>query len=759
MNKYELKKRIFRSLKSGSKNLDEIQLAVGKASKKEIQACLDRNSQWIERYGGAYRLKHVLDAPLRPAKHRDWDYGKIQEIQKPTGRPEKYMNPYVDWVPHLDQGGRGTCLPGRTLILMEDHSWLPIYKVNIGDKVITHTGIAREVTKKYTRKWQGRTRKVYVYGLNIPLEATYEHPILTEDGWKEFKNLTTDDKLAIPTLEYEISDKTINSFEKDPEFLWVLGLYLAEGSLDVRRVNLSLNAKELSYFERVKTCMSKYGTSVTYRQHSTNGIVVDIHGSRWVKLFKELGGEYCDKKRINKRLLTLDPKLQLNIFDGWFDGDGCIVKDGKVKQAASTSSKLIRQMQYILMRNGIRGNVQNRWIYEGRKDCWTLEINGGTNDARGYFNNGYYWSKIRKIEEVPQFTGGSVHNLEVAIDNSYIAETVAVHNCCGFAGAYAAWLIQLNLIDPKPSMEEVNKIEYDQIIQTGACNMLVDKKHEYAPSPESVYQICREVEKVNYPSGCYIRGVARALKDWGYNFEKSWLTSKVSTCVGKDSYPTGRENCQKEAAEHRTDGYAQIWSYEQLKDAIYNYGCAVVAVDIHSNYEEHGKVGPFPEPNHDVIGSHALCCVGYDENYVYCLHSWKDFSKIGGFSKRYYENSTGMGYSVIDSTDVIIGMEIHGTVTARCNIPCDITFGSDEYKGKTELKTSWLLDKECPIYVVPSVNPTRYDPPHYEVGVTLTKDKKEVVLDFNFTEKQDAKTWIQILIENILKKIKSILNK
>lgn len=441
MNKYELKRKLFRSLKTGPKSLDELQNDIGKFTKKEISACLDILilNKWVERYGGAYRLKHVLDAPLRPAKHRDWDYGKIQEIQKPTGRPEKYMNPYVDWVPHLDQGGRGTC--------------------------------------------------------------------------------------------------------------------------------------------------------------------------------------------------------------------------------------------------------------------------------------------------------------------------------CGFAGAYAAWLIQLNLIDPKPAMEEVNKIEYDQIIQTGACNMLVDKKHEYAPSPESIYQICREVEKVNYPSGCYIRGVARALKDWGYNFEKSWLTSKVSTCVGKDSYPTGRENCQKEAAEHRTDGYAQIWSYEALKDAIYNYGCAVVAVDIHSNYEEHGKVGPFPEPNHDVIGSHALCCVGYDENYVYCLHSWKDFSKIGGFSKRYYENSTGMGYSVIDSTDVIIGMEIYGTVTARCNIPCDITFGSDEYKNKTELKTSWLLDKECPIYVVPSVNPTRYDPPHYEVGVTLNKDKKEVVLDFTFTEKDDIQTRIRKFLEELLKKIKSILNK
>lgn len=437
MNKYELKRRLFRALKTGPKTLDELQIAIGKVSKKDIQACIDRSSQWVERYGGSYRFKRVFDAPLLPAKHKDWDYAKLQELQKPTGRPEKYMNPYAEWVPQLDQGGRGTC--------------------------------------------------------------------------------------------------------------------------------------------------------------------------------------------------------------------------------------------------------------------------------------------------------------------------------CGFTGAYAAWMIQLNLIDPKPDKDKVNKIEYDQVVSTGGCNMLVDKKHEYAPSPESVYQICREVENIKYPSGCYIRGVARALKDWGYNFEKSWLTSKVSTCVGKDSYPSGREACKEEAAHHKVDGYAQIWSFEALKDAIYNYGCAVVAVDIHSNYDEHGKQGVFPEPNHDVVGSHALCAIGYDENYVYVLHSWRDWSKIGGFSKRYYENSTGMAYSVIDSEDVIIAKEIYGTVTARSNIPCDITFGNDTYKNKTEAKTSWLLDSECPIHVIPVEG--NYEPVDYMIAVTLTEDKKEVILDFNFAEKKDTKTWIKKLIEEILKKIKSILTK
>jgi len=331
-------------------------------------------------------------------------------------------------------------------------------------------------------------------------------------------------------------------------------------------------------------------------------------------------------------------------------------------------------------------------------------------------------------------------------------------SCCGFSGAYAAWLLQLLLIDPKPRKEDVQKIVYDQIVKTDTCNMLVDQKHEFAPSPEGIYEICREIENVDFPAGCWIRGVARALKDWGYNFETTWLTPKESNCV-RLYYPSDRDVCEIEAKDHQIDGYAQVWSYEALKDAIYNHGCAIVAIDIFSNYEEHGRQGPFPEPNGDVIGSHALCCVGYDEKYIYVLHSWRSgFSKIGGFSKNYYTKATGQAYSVLDKEDVIIAKEIYGTITVKTNTPCDIILGIDEYKNKTEIKTSWLIGKECPICIVP-VDRTKYKEYGFNDSVVLTKDEVNVVREFSFTEKDDLNYKIKKFIEALLKKLKTIFQK
>lgn len=367
------------------------------------------------------------------------------------------------------------------------------------------------------------------------------------------------------------------------------------------------------------------------------------------------------------------------------------------------------------------------------------------------------WSyeHIQKIQE--EETQGSRPNEYMNTYTDWLPQLdqYARGTCCGFSGAYAAWLLQLRNLDIKPKKEDVQKIKYDQIVELETCKILVDEKHKWAPSPESVYQICRKLENVNFPSGCYLRGVARALKDWGYNFEKTWLTAKTSMCV---HYPD-EEITKKEAEEHKIEGYAQIWTWEGLKDAIYNNGCAIVAIDVFSNLEEHGKQGPFPEPNHDVVGSHALCAIGYDEKYVYVLHSWRSgWSKVGGFSENYYKKATGQAYSVLDTEDVIVALEEYGTVTVKTNVPCNISIGSDQYLNKQEVKVSWLLDKGCAVFAEP-VTKNKYKELNFMDNVILTTDQRDVVLEYVFTEKDDLKYKIKKFIEGLLKKLSEILKK
>lgn len=443
MNKYDMKRKLFRSLKTGPKTLDELQVDIGKVTKKEISACLDIliSNKWVERYGGMYRLRYVLNAPLKePKVNQDWNYKLIQSLQGAQGRPEKFMNPYIDWIPQLDQGDRGTC--------------------------------------------------------------------------------------------------------------------------------------------------------------------------------------------------------------------------------------------------------------------------------------------------------------------------------CGFGGRYMAWLIQLALIDPKPDPNETQEVVFDLPVNVwNQCTMLIDRMHKYAPSAQGLYHRSRIKENITVPSGSFIRGIVRTWKDEGYNFESDWNTSKTSRCA-PELYPIAEdEKLLDLSKDHKLDGYAVITSWDGLKDAIYNYGCAIIAINCYENMEANGKVGVLPDPKGEVTGSHALCAIGYDENYVYFLHSWRGgWSKVSGISKAYYNYACGTAYAPIDTQDVIVAKETYGVIKVKSNVLCNFTLGHDEYKNVTEAKTSWLLDKDCPIYVTP-VQKGKYIEIDYNVGVTLTKDKPEITLEFPFTEREDIKYKIKQMIEKLLKKILEILKR
>lgn len=323
--------------------------------------------------------------------------------------------------------------------------------------------------------------------------------------------------------------------------------------------------------------------------------------------------------------------------------------------------------------------------------------------------------------------------------------------CCGFAGHYKAWLLQLNLLTDKPNKEDVQKIVYDVPVEVwGKCRMLVDQKHELAPSAEGLYNACREIENVTYPSGCWIRGVVRAMKSVGYTYEKDQMTSKVSRCV-PIYYPRDKEYLEEQGKDHKIDGYSAVTTWDGLKDAIYNYGCALIAINVYDNLESRGKDVILPDPKGSVIGSHALCAVGYDEGYIYFLHSWRaGWSKLGGISKKYYDTACGTAYVAQDSADVGIAHDLYGTITVITNVPCDIWIGKDKYEGN-KVKISAEFDKYYTIVASPQ-DTWKYMPSEQTAIKRVTKESPDVIIEFPFVDKE-IKDRIRELIERILNRL------
>ena len=447
----------------------------------------------------------------------DWSIG--YDVEKEVS--QKIGKPFI--LSLKDQGQSGSCFPGGTLILCEDLSYKPISDVTIGDFVITHLGKKEKVITKYQKKWQGTMKKVFIWGDYRNIEVTPEHPFYSikkpfvkrhkKNKWikndeilkniqpefYQIKELKKYDWVAMP-FNNIIEDKTIFSYEKDPDFLWVLGLYMAEGSCDKYKVAFSLHKDELDWYEKIKRIMNKYGANVTYSLKKPNGLCISIQGERWVKIFSELGNNLCENKKLDKRLMLLDPSLQKYIVNGVSDGDGhyrrntCTIK--------STSYEMLVQLRTILLRNGISSSFCKEKKYEDKKQVYTLEYNLKGFSRYSFIKGNYIFTQIKSISHKKANNHGYVYNLEVEKDNSYQVNGIAVHNCGGQAYSYYGEV--LSTFYDLQQDEKSAKFIYAPISQKGGGSSGRDLSNRVVNVGFADETICPSYENGNPPSESFM---------------------------------------------------------------------------------------------------------------------------------------------------------------------------------------------------------------------------------------------------------------
>ena len=417
-------------------------------------------------------MEHFVNG-VHPSKYdpRDRKYHKVFMASPPFDWSVGYSveDDIGQILPVKDQNGSGSCFRGDTPVLMEDLSYKPISDITSGDVVISHTGQRQKVITKYSRKWQGTTKIIKLWSDYRMIEVTQEHPFYAlkrsnkQLDFYQIKDLKIGDWVAYP-FNNIVEDKTLYGYEKDPEFLWVLGLYLAEGCTDKYYVTFSLHKDEIDWYEKIKRIMSKYGANVTYNfKKDSQSLSIRIQGEKWTKVFSELGDNLCQNKKINKRLMVLDPSLQMNIVRGVSDGDGHYRKN--ICSIKSTSYEMLVQLKTILLRNGISSSFCKEKKYDGKKQAYTLEYNLKGLSRYSFIRENYLFCQIKSIKHNKAFAGGHVYNLEVENDNSYQVNGIAVHNCGG--QSLASYMSVLEKVQTGVFSEKSAKDPYSQIYEPG----------------------------------------------------------------------------------------------------------------------------------------------------------------------------------------------------------------------------------------------------------------------------------------------------
>lgn len=372
------------------------------------------------------------------------------------------------FIPSLDQGQVGYCLPPGSKVRLSNGAVKNIEDVKLLETVLTAEGNVHRVTQCHVREYCGDMVIVKTWG-HSHLRLTPNHEVLTKRGYIPSGNLTTEDFIAIPKYlpklcgvilssshvrarAYTYSNGVPSTHTTVPEVITltvgigrIIGLFLAEGHIDYSKneVCWSFNSKETDTLatELVNLIDTELGIVAGMRDGPATDTVVQVYinGKQWCQLFESLCGKLATGKKLHSDLASGPENFLESVFWGWMDGDGCMKvfdKRSAICEGATVSHSLALSMYDIA--NSIHLNPailkekpQVNKYAKVRQPVWKIKVILEPSEYRPNYrmtyDDKYMWRKVREI--IKDTYTGMVYNLGVEGDNSYVAEGVGVHNC------------------------------------------------------------------------------------------------------------------------------------------------------------------------------------------------------------------------------------------------------------------------------------------------------------------------------------------
>lgn len=256
--------------------------------------------------------------------------------------------------------------------------------------------------------------------------------------------------------------------------------------------------------------------------------------------------------------------------------------------------------------------------------------------------------------------------------------------CVGQATAYAADLNAIRLTDWRPDLTQTQR---NVVVESNGIRFVKDELPAGCASAECAFIVSREIGGVRKEQfGSFLDFSVKAWQKQGICTESLWWNPKSANLDNYEAIPTDRTKALRQSELHTIDGYATTVSFEDVKDAIYNNGFVLMAINIFDNWLENNCEGLFPDPKGNMIGSHALCWVGYDEDNLYCLHSWASWSLLGGISRKYFDIAHLTAFVPLDSMETNVAKEHYAKLTVTTDILSNIKINNDTFR-KTKRAT------------------------------------------------------------------------
>jgi L-lysine 2,3-aminomutase len=439
-----------------------------------------------------------------------------------------------------------------TKILMSDFSEKNIQDIKIGDEIISDKGNVCNVYDVFSRQYDGDIIKIKT-NKNSEIYTTKEHPflsikrnnILCNSGnqrickpnsenckkrhpkhqtsfipsYNYVSELKKRDFLATPKL------KNKEAIYNDIDLAYLIGLYVAEGDLPVRKNGESMGVRfSFGYSERntiVKKLENIAINKLKYEKVYVNEYekksittlrIFDIELQNF--LLKNCG-KYSDKKALSNDLIfNSTDNFKYYLLKGMLDGDGYYnirknnYNNNHSVEFNTVSKVLSNQIFMMLIMIGYKPSIypsneigkikfskskKVKNIIIAKKIIYRIRLTNkhdyyrfienkilkNGSDSMSFIDNDYMFSEIKKYEEIPY--SGLTWDLSVENDESYVANHLSVHNCTRTHMVSRENNVNANKIEWEKGFQyiENNPVIRDVIISGGDPLTLRDDQIEY----------------------------------------------------------------------------------------------------------------------------------------------------------------------------------------------------------------------------------------------------------------------------------------
>ncbi|MEK0337774.1 MAG: LAGLIDADG family homing endonuclease, partial [Nitrosopumilus sp.] len=367
------------------------------------------------------------------------------------------------------------CIPNPySLIQMGDGSLKPISLIQVGDNVVTHTGQSKRVTRIFKRETQEKVieiqreffagKSLRVTGNHQILVIPHEKAYLYDDPkrgswdknaiiqWIKASDIRPQDLVAYSIMKNFKHDKTTIkryglSIPLNDDLAFLAGWFLAEGyighhkKLGDNHFGVCASLKEEKHIKRFCDCLYRlFNIKTDYRKRADIGVYeVKVHNRIVTQFLQSLLGSSCYSKFIDPELFSGSQDFLLKLIGAYAEGDGCSSTSRNDIVVKTASKQLGLDIIRILLNLGIRCSLNKQ---KGIGYRLTIAGQYARKLATHFIYKNQNFNNLRR-EETLQIDNlmfmkvtqihrsdytGTVYNLEVDEDDSYICDNYVVHN-------------------------------------------------------------------------------------------------------------------------------------------------------------------------------------------------------------------------------------------------------------------------------------------------------------------------------------------